>query len=142
VSQGYVREHQYQMATQTFGPWLVDQIKGLGAGTIGLALAVSILYPVIRRTGERFWIWGAAATMAMAVFAVMIIPVVIDTMFNTYKHVADLEIKAAVRPDRHQDRPTLGRRNGRRQHDRDRRQEDLRNRGQAFTPQDRLVHHS
>jgi len=54
VSQGYVREHQYQIATQTFGPWFVDQLKGLGAGTIGLALAVSILCSVIRRTGERW----------------------------------------------------------------------------------------
>lgn len=96
VSQGYVREHQYQIATQTFGPWFVDQLKGLGAGTIGLALAVSILCSVIRRTGERWWIWGAAATMAMAMFAVMITPVVIDPKFNTYKPVTDLEIKAAV----------------------------------------------
>ena len=96
MNQGYVREHQYQIATQTFGPWFVDQLKALGAGTIGLALAVSILCSVIRRTGERWWIWGAAATMAMAMFAVMITPVVIDLKFNTYKPVTDLEIKAAV----------------------------------------------
>jgi STE24 endopeptidase len=94
--QNLVRERQYEMATQTFGPWLVDQLMLLGAQTIAMALAVGVLYLVIRRTGERWWIWGAAATMAMMVFAVMIGPVVIDPLINTYKPVTDPAIKASV----------------------------------------------
>ena len=29
VYEGYFREHQYGLATQTFGPWMGDQFKGL-----------------------------------------------------------------------------------------------------------------
>jgi STE24 endopeptidase len=94
--QNLVRERQYEMATQTFGPWLVDQLIQLGVQTVAMALAVAVLYLVIRRAGERWWIWGAAATMAMMVFVVMIAPVLIDPLTNTYKPVTDPQIKAAV----------------------------------------------
>jgi STE24 endopeptidase len=96
VYQGYFREHQYQMATQTFGPWFVDQLKTLGAQTVAFALGLACLYLVIRRTGERWWLWGTGATMAMMVVAVMIAPVWLDPLFNTYKPVTDPVVKAAV----------------------------------------------
>jgi len=31
VYEGYFREHKYGLATQTFGPWLGDQLKGLAS---------------------------------------------------------------------------------------------------------------
>ena len=94
--QNLVRERQYEMATQTFGPWLVDQLVMLGAQTVALALAVAVLYLVIRRTGERWWIWGTVATMAMMVFFVMVAPVLIDPLTNTYKPVTDPVIKSSL----------------------------------------------
>jgi STE24 endopeptidase len=96
VYQGFVREHQYQMATQTFGPWLADQATGLGVQVVATMVGAAVLYAVIRRTGERWWIWGTAATMAMAVFAVMLSPVLIDPLTNTYKPVSDPVVKEAV----------------------------------------------
>jgi STE24 endopeptidase len=96
IYEGYFREHQYGMATQTFGPWLVDQFKAIGAMTIAFALGAAIFYAVMRRARERWWIWGTVATMAMLVFAVMIGPVVIDPLFNTYKPVTDPAVKSAV----------------------------------------------
>ena len=96
IYQNYVREHQYGMATQTFGPWLADQAIGLGVQTVVTTLAVAVLYLVIRRTGDRWWMWGTAATMAMAVFAAMLAPVLIDPLTNTYKPVSDPQVKAAV----------------------------------------------
>ena len=96
IYQGYFREHQYEMATQTFWPWFIDQLKGLGALTIGAALGIAVLYLVIRRTGQRWWIWGTGATVAMMAVAVMIAPVWIDPLFNTYKPVTDPVVKAAV----------------------------------------------
>ena len=96
IYEGYFREHQYQMATQTFGPWLVDQLKMLGVQTVGFALALAVLYAVIRRAGERWWIWGAVAAVALMVFGMVIGPVWIDPLTNTYRPVSDPTIKAAV----------------------------------------------
>ena len=103
VYQGFVREHQYDMATQTFGPWLVDQLTMLGAQTVAFALALAVLYAVIRRARERWWIWGTVATMGLLVFAVMIGPVWIDPLTNTYKPVSDPVIKNAVLAMAHAD---------------------------------------
>jgi STE24 endopeptidase len=96
IYQGYFREHQYEMATQTFGPWFIDQLKGLGVAVIGIGLAVALLYAVIRRAGERWWLWGTAATLGLIVLTTMVAPVWIDPLFNTYKPVSDPVVKAAV----------------------------------------------
>jgi len=103
IYEGYFREHQYEMATQTFGPWLVDQLMMLGVQTVGFALALAVLYAVIRRAGERWWIWGAVAAMALMVFGMVIGPVWIDPLTNTYRPVSDPTIKAAVLQMAHAD---------------------------------------
>ena len=103
IYQNYTREHQYEMATQTFGPWFVDQLIGLGVQTVVFALALAVLYAVIRRSGERWWIWGTVATMALMVFAVLVGPVWIDPLTNTYKPVSDPVVKAAVLQMAHAD---------------------------------------
>jgi STE24 endopeptidase len=96
IYQGYVREHAYGMATQTFGPWFAEQLIGLAVGTVVMALAVAVLYAVIRRTGERWWLWGTAAAVALTVLTLLIGPVWIDPLFNTYKPVEDGPVKRAV----------------------------------------------
>jgi len=96
VYQGYVREHAYGMATQTFGPWFGEQLIGLAVSTVVIALAVGLLYAVIRRTGERWWLWGTAVTVGLTVLAMLVGPVWIDPLFNTYKPVENGEVKTAV----------------------------------------------
>src|SRR4030095_12243657 len=39
IYQGFVREHDYGLATQTFGPWFGEQLIGLAVPTLVLALA-------------------------------------------------------------------------------------------------------
>ena len=96
IYEGFVREHDYEMATQTFGPWFGEQLIALGVNTVALALAVAILYAVIRRTGERWWIWGTVTATGFMMFMVLVGPVWVDPLFNTYKPVADPVVKSAV----------------------------------------------
>ena len=96
IYQGWYRERQYEMATQTFGPWFVDQLKELAVTAIAFALGAALFYAVMRRARERWWIWGTVVTMAMLVFIIMVAPVVIDPLFNTYKPVTDPAVKSAV----------------------------------------------
>jgi STE24 endopeptidase len=96
IYQGWIRERQYGMATQTFGPWFIDQLKALGVMVVAFALGAAIFYAVMRRARERWWIWGTVVTMAMLVFTGMVSPVVIDPLFNTYKPVTDPAVKSAV----------------------------------------------
>lgn len=94
--QGQVREHAYGMATQTFVPWFGEQLVGLAVSTVLGALAVGVLYAVIRRSGERWWLWGTIVAVGLSVLGLLIAPIWIDPLFNTYKPVEDGEVKAAV----------------------------------------------
>ena len=96
IYQGYFREHQYAMATQTFGPWFGEQLIGLAVSAVSLALVVAVFYAVLRRVGERWWLWGTLVAVAFLVLLVLVEPVLIDPLFNTYQPVADGPIKQAV----------------------------------------------
>ncbi len=96
IYQGYAREHAYGMATQTFGPWFGEQLIGLAVGTVVTALAVAVLYAVLRRAGERWWLWGSATMVGLMTLMLLVSPVWIDPLFNTYKPIDNGEIKSAV----------------------------------------------
>lgn len=96
VYQGFLREHAYGMATQGFGAWFGEQLIGLAVGTVVTALAVATLYAVFRRSGERWWLWGTATAMALLVLMMVVAPVWIDPLFNTYKPVENGAVRSAV----------------------------------------------
>ena len=53
VYEGFFREWKYGLATQTFGPWMWDQTKGLGLNVLLGGLASSIR-KIIACSGSRF----------------------------------------------------------------------------------------
>ncbi len=63
--EGYIREHKYGLATQTFGPWMWDQTKGLLIGIVLGGILVMVLFGIVRRLPRTWWIWGAVVTMAL-----------------------------------------------------------------------------
>jgi STE24 endopeptidase len=96
VYEGFVRERAYGLATQTFGPWLGDQLKVLVLGVVlGGAFAVAI-YGVLRRAGSSWWIWGSGVTIAFLAIGAVIGPVYIAPLFNTYKTLDDPRIKDPI----------------------------------------------
>src|SRR5438477_12462168 len=46
VYQVFYREHQYGCATQTFGPWSVEQLVGLVTALIASTIALTVVYSV------------------------------------------------------------------------------------------------
>ncbi len=94
--QGFVREHKYGLATQTFWPWMGDEGKGLLLGLILGGIAVAGLYAIVRKLSKTWWIWGSVAAMAFMIFTVAIGPVFIQPIFNTPKKLEDPKITAPI----------------------------------------------
>ena len=92
VYEGYFREHKYGLATQTFGPWMVDQLKGLAVGVVLGGVLVMLLVAIVRRLPNTWWIWGAVVTIAMLMVAALIAPVYIIPIFNTPKILTDAKV--------------------------------------------------
>lgn len=94
--EGYYREHQYGMATQTFGPWMGDQLKGLLVDAILGGILVAILFAIVRKLERTWWIWGAVVMSVFVVFVVMIGPVFIVPLFNNLTPLHDPKVTVPV----------------------------------------------
>src|ERR1017187_5917562 len=68
VYENFVREHQYDMATQTFGPWFGEQLIALLVAVIAFSLLLVVLYGVFRRAPNSWVLWGTAVAVAFSIF--------------------------------------------------------------------------
>ncbi len=89
IYENFFREHQYGMATQTFGGWFADQRKGLFVQIIINALLLPALYAVFRRAPRTWWLWGSGVLIAFLIVGTVLAPVFIEPLFNTYKPLED-----------------------------------------------------
>jgi STE24 endopeptidase len=96
VYEGYFREHKYGLATQTFGPWLGDELKGLGLAVVLGGLLMMALYGIVRRLPRTWWIWGAVTALVFATFLLLIAPVFIAPLFNKYTRLEDPVIRDPI----------------------------------------------
>ncbi|MBY0423957.1 MAG: hypothetical protein K2Q06_16760, partial [Parvularculaceae bacterium] len=81
---GFVREHRYDLSTQTLPQWLGEQGIGFAMSLIIGSLFLTVLYVIVRIAKNTWWVWGSAVTIAFAAFISMLFPVFIAPMFNTY----------------------------------------------------------
>ena len=96
VYEGFFREHQYGLATQTFCPWMGDFGKGLLVSILLGGLLVMLLVGIVRRLGSTWWVWGATATVAFFAFVLIIGPVFIAPLFNRYKKLEDPKVRESI----------------------------------------------
>jgi len=94
--EGFYRERQYGLATQTLVPWLGDQLIILLVNLLlggGIAMA---LFGVVRRLPRTWWIWGAGVSIVFFIFSVMIAPVFIFPLLNKYTVLDDPKITQPI----------------------------------------------
>jgi STE24 endopeptidase len=96
VYENFFREHRYGLATQSFGPWFREQLLGLAITVIGGTLLIIALYAVFRRTPRTWWVWATIVTIAFSAGVVLIAPIYIEPLFNTYKPLTDPKIRDPI----------------------------------------------
>jgi STE24 endopeptidase len=94
--EGYVREHKYGLATQSFWPWMGDEGKGLLLGLVFGALAVMLLFAIVRRLPRSWWVWGAVAITGLLIVQVAITPIFIMPIFNKVTRLNDPKITVPI----------------------------------------------
>ncbi len=94
--EGFVREHEYGLATQSFWPWLGDRLKGLAIVVIFGGFCVMLLYGVVRRAPRTWWLWGSLAASGLVVFFDLIAPVYEAPLFNSYTPLEDARIRDPI----------------------------------------------
>ncbi len=93
---GFFREHAFGMSNQNFAGWAQEQAIGMAISAVVGAVAILVLYAVIRRAQHSWWAWGAAVATVMGSLLLLIAPVVIDPLFNDYKPLAAGEVRDSI----------------------------------------------
>lgn len=94
--ENFLREHQYGLATQSFMPWFREQLLGFAIALVGGTLLVVVLYAVFRHAQRTWWIWATVVTLTFSGLIVLITPIYIEPLFNTYKPITDPKIREPI----------------------------------------------
>jgi STE24 endopeptidase len=94
--QNFFREHEYGLATQSFAPWFREQLLGLALTLVAGTLLVVAFYAVFRRAPRTWWIWGTIVMIIFSGTLVLIAPVYIEPLFNTYKPLTNPKIRDPI----------------------------------------------
>ena len=81
---GWYREKQYDLMNLSLGGWFGEQAISLGVSLIFTMILLAILFAVIRAAPRGWWLWGTAAVTVLIALSVMVAPVFISPLFNTY----------------------------------------------------------
>jgi STE24 endopeptidase len=92
----FLREHQYGFATQTFGPWFVEQLVGLVVALIASSIALVVFYSVFRRAPKSWWLWGTLVAVVLSFVGNFIAPIYVEPLFNTYQPLTDAKIRDSI----------------------------------------------
>ncbi|MBI2877297.1 MAG: M48 family metallopeptidase [Candidatus Tectomicrobia bacterium] len=96
IWEDYLHEHAYRLSDQSFQGWLWDQVKGWLVGfVLTLPLAYGLFF-LIGRYPHGWWIPAGLAAFAFSVIFTYLSPVLIDPIFNTFKPVANQELKGRL----------------------------------------------
>src|SRR5215471_15364812 len=76
---------QYEMSVQGWGSWFWDWSKGELLQFFIASLLAYILYGVIRRSPQRWWLYFGIISLPILVLLLFISPIVIDPLFNKFE---------------------------------------------------------
>src|ERR1051325_8813896 len=92
----FFREHAYGMANQNFGQWFLEHVKYVVVDLFVTSLLLIGLYAVFRRAPRTWWVWGTIVAIVFTVLGIMLSPVYIEPLFNTYKPLNDPAISEPI----------------------------------------------
>jgi STE24 endopeptidase len=92
----FFRERQYGLTEQPFGGWVHDQLIVLAANAIIFAVALTLIYAAVRRTGSRWWAWATGLTFVVLMVVQLIVPVYLEPLLNDYRPLPPGPVREAV----------------------------------------------
>jgi STE24 endopeptidase len=93
---GHHRSLEYGLSTEAWGPWAVDQVKGLVLATVISSLLLLVLVGSARRFPRS---WPAVAGTALGVLVMagsFVYPVLVEPAFNHFTPLADGPLRTDI----------------------------------------------
>jgi Zn-dependent protease with chaperone function len=97
-----VLPHQYGLSTQTLAGWTLDRVKQAAIGGVVGSLLVALLYWSIRRSPRRWWLGFWLASIPLAIAGVLLVPLVIEPLFNKFRPLQNEALRTRILALAHQ----------------------------------------
>jgi Zn-dependent protease with chaperone function len=86
----------YNLSTQTWGGWAIDQLKAFGISAGVIIFVLLILLALVRRSPRWWWIPASALAALMVVVASFAYPVLVEPVFNNFKPMEPGPLKSSL----------------------------------------------
>ncbi|MFN7112529.1 MAG: M48 family metallopeptidase [Brevundimonas sp.] len=96
IYESWWREKQYGLTSQALGGWLGEAAIGAAISVVVTSLLLVAIYALIRRARRFWWAWASGVTAAFIVIGLVISPLVIEPIFNTYTPAPNGPVRDAV----------------------------------------------
>jgi len=95
---GYVLEHQYGLSNQSFGEWLLDELKVAGFNLVflGVIPLLALAYHAIEKRPRTWWLWLGIGSIPTIALTVLLTPLVFDPAFNKFTPLHDAELRQQI----------------------------------------------
>ena len=90
------RETSYGLTGQPLGGYLAELTLNTFIVLIVSVLLFSLLYWLIRRTAQRWWLWGGGLVTGFIIVMMVLAPVFVQPLFNTYREAPAGPVRDAV----------------------------------------------
>ncbi len=78
------REKGYGLTSQPYGGWLSEQAIGVVISVIVLGLFWTALFALMRWSPRAWWVWAGGVAAVFFILLMVLAPVFIEPIFNTY----------------------------------------------------------
>lgn len=90
---GHRLEHQFGLSNQRFLGWLKDWLKALAISLALALVAVELIYWMLRRLPDVWWLVCAAAFVAFFILLAQLAPVLLFPLFFKFEPLQDEELR-------------------------------------------------
>jgi STE24 endopeptidase len=89
-------EHRYQLSNQKARAWIWDEVKGFLVTAIFASILVELLYFVIRRFPQYWWLIAWIGFLGVVVLLAQLAPIVLFPIFYKFEPLQDQELKSRL----------------------------------------------
>jgi STE24 endopeptidase len=93
---GFVRQHAYDLSNQTLAKWASDQMANLAVTLVIGGIVLWVPYVLLRKSPQRWWIYTSILSVPFIVTIVLVQPLWIDPLFNTFGPMKDKVLEADI----------------------------------------------
>lgn len=93
---GFVRDHAYNLSTQSFGDWIADYGKGFAISIVGALAFVWIFYLLLKRSPTKWWFYGSLVSIGISFFLMFVQPIWIAPLFNKFGPMQNKELEQKI----------------------------------------------